>query len=66
MDSTTQQNAALVEQAAAVAQTLTEQATLLQSSISTFRLQTAPVEAQSSGVIAWNRSKTSPGLVTSS
>ncbi|RKT20878.1 methyl-accepting chemotaxis sensory transducer with Cache sensor [Paraburkholderia sp. RAU2J] len=66
MDSTTQQNAALVEQAAAVAQTLTEQATLLQSSISTFRLQTAPIEAHSSRVITWNRSKTSPGLATPS
>ena len=66
MDSTTQQNAALVEQAAAVAQTLTEQATLLQSSISTFRLQTAPIEAHSSPVITWNRSRTSRGLATAS
>jgi len=39
MDSVTQQNAALVEQAAAVAQTLTEQARLLQVSISQFNLQ---------------------------
>ena len=39
MDSVTQQNAALVEQAAAVAQTLTEQARLLQVSISPFHLQ---------------------------
>jgi methyl-accepting chemotaxis protein len=39
MDSVTQQNAALVEQAAAVAQTLTEQARLLQVSISQFNLE---------------------------
>jgi methyl-accepting chemotaxis protein len=39
MDSVTQQNAALVEQAAAVAHTLTEQAKLLQVSISTFHLR---------------------------
>ncbi|CAH2796753.1 MAG: Methyl-accepting chemotaxis sensor/transducer protein [uncultured Paraburkholderia sp.] len=39
MDSVTQQNAALVEQAAAVAQTLTEQARLLEASIRTFKVQ---------------------------
>ena len=42
MDGNTQQNAALVEQAAAVAQTLTDQAKLLQSSISAFHLQAGP------------------------
>jgi len=39
MDSVTQQNAALVEEAAAVAQTLTEQARLLEASIRTFQVQ---------------------------
>lgn len=59
MDGATQQNAALVEQAAAVAQTLAEQAKLLQASISTFHLQSAPGE-EPPPPIAFGQSHVSP------
>lgn len=42
MDQTTQQNAALVEQSAAAADSLEEQAEILQQSVAVFRLEDAP------------------------
>jgi len=42
MDEATQQNAALVEQAAAAAESLVEQANALSSAISVFQLDTGP------------------------
>ncbi|WP_144146944.1 methyl-accepting chemotaxis protein [Paraburkholderia sp. BCC1884] len=62
MDGNTQQNAALVEQAAAVAQTLTDQAKLLQSSISAFHLQAGPGAEYSSAAILREQGSMSPGL----
>jgi methyl-accepting chemotaxis protein len=43
LDQMTQQNAALVEQSAAAAESLREQAQRLAEVVSTFRLQTEPV-----------------------
>lgn len=64
MDGNTQQNAALVEQAAAVAQTLTDQAKLLQSSISAFHLQTGQGVDYSSAARIREQSVVSPRLAT--
>jgi methyl-accepting chemotaxis protein len=54
----TQQNAALVEQAAAAAESLQEQAQGLAESVSTFRLEgVAGEQAQAAAVLAGGRSR---------
>ncbi|WP_409309549.1 methyl-accepting chemotaxis protein [Pectobacterium sp. B1J-3] len=50
MDSTTQQNAALVEQSSAAADSLEEQATLLKQAVSVFRLSNARDESTPAGI----------------
>ncbi|PWC19638.1 methyl-accepting chemotaxis protein [Brenneria corticis] len=55
MDSTTQQNAALVQQSSAAADSLEEQATLLKQAVSVFRLATSQDETTPAG-IAFSRS----------
>ncbi|MFB9287210.1 hypothetical protein ACFFTM_02440 [Pseudoduganella plicata] len=54
MDNTTQQNAALVEQAAAAAQSMQDQAAMLESGISVFKLRAGTaVTAQRGLVVVW-------------
>ena len=52
MDETTQQNAALVEEATAAARAMEEQATLLDEAVAVFQLSTKPAAANPSPALA--------------
>ncbi len=54
MDQTTQQNAALVEQAAAAAQSMKDQAKALNNLVNVFRLAPASARASQSMPITWH------------
>lgn len=60
MDSTTQQNAALVEESAAAADSLAEQAILLAQAVAVFRLSDAEAESAQKNVGASVASKSTP------
>ena len=64
MDEMTQQNAALVEQAAAAAESMQEQAAILAEAVSAFKLAGAVLQAKPRSGVASVRPKTLPALAS--
>jgi hypothetical protein len=64
MDEATQQNAALVEQAAAAAESLVEQASALSTAISVFKLDNEPARLMATATKATSNSRSPAKLLS--
>ena len=63
MDENTQQNAALVEEAAAAAESLEEQANLLSEAVATFRLSASAAWAAAPAPVSARKTATAPSAL---